>query len=719
MSRLSVAVDRLLRLPPGAKEALESLGILTVSDVLWHLPIRYEVMGGVGESGRLQPGPCTIDAVVAKVGSRRGFRSRRSVVEAVLQVGDIANGGGQKISASWFNQPYVLKKLVVGGTYRFTGNASRTRGSVQLVNPYIEQFGIATLGVASSGAVGGGRGGNATSVYGSEIMPVYPLTEGVGQHTMRRITRAALALLEDLRDAIPSAIRDEMALLPLHEALRALHAPENAADTEKARVRLAFDEVFGVQLALALTKYLRSEKPAPEVRFHEDAVKAFVGELPFTLTTDQRRAAWEVIQDMEKGSPMQRLLNGDVGSGKTAVAAVVAANAAHSGFQTAFMAPTEILAGQHFLTFVSMFKKYPHKVGIWTGSMKGYAESGKITWCTKKAEQDALAEEITSGRIRILLGTHALIQEKMGFAALALAVVDEQHRFGVRARQALLGKGPGGSVPHLLSMTATPIPRSLALVAYGDVEVSLLKEKPKDRKPIITKVVMANSKPDAYEFVRQEIKKGRQAFIVCPLIDPSDSLGITSVSEELERLKKKEFKGLRLGMLHGKMPPKEKTEVMEKMKKGEIDVLVATSVVEVGVDIPNATVMWIEGAERFGIAQLHQFRGRVGRGAHQSYCFLAPVQYTATAKARLKALEESNDGFALAEKDLKMRGQGDIIGVSQSGFGQFRLATISDIDLIAKAKQYAQQILAEDPELIKYPLLKQQLSKAIDKTHWE
>lgn len=705
MSRLGVAVDRLLRLPPGAKEALESLGILTVSDVLWHLPLRYEVMGGVGEGGVLQPGPCTIDAVVAKVGSRRGFRSRRSVVEAVLQVGDIASGGGQKISATWFNQPYVLKKLVVGGTYRFTGNASRTRGSVQLVNPYIEQLGIATI--------------SATSVYGSEIMPVYPLTEGVGQHTMRRIARAALALLEDVRDALPAAIRDEMTLLPLHEALRALHAPENAADTEKARVRLAFDEVFGVQLALALTKYLRSEKPAPEVRFHEDAVKTFVGELPFTLTTDQRRAAWEVIRDMEKGSPMQRLLNGDVGSGKTAVAAVVAANAAHSGFQTAFMAPTEILAGQHFLTFASMFKTYPHKVAIWTNSMKGISKDGKITWYTKKADIDALGAEITGGGIRILLGTHALIQEKMNFAALALAVVDEQHRFGVRARQALLGKGPGGSVPHLLSMTATPIPRSLALVAYGDVEVSLLKEKPKDRKPIITRVVTTAQKPEAYEFVRQEIKKGRQAFIVCPLIDPSDSLGITSVTEELDRLKKKEFKGLRLGMLHGKMPPKEKTEVMEKMKKGEIDVLVATSVVEVGVDIPNATVMWIEGAERFGIAQLHQFRGRVGRGAHQSYCFLAPAQYTATAKARLKALEESNDGFALAEKDLKMRGQGDILGDAQSGFGQFRLATISDIDLISKAKQYAQKILAEDPELEKYPLLKQQLSKAIDKTHWE
>jgi ATP-dependent DNA helicase RecG len=638
--------------------------------------------------------------IVEKITSRRSFRSRKTVIEAIFNI------SGRKVPAIWFNQPYILRKVKAGESYRVTGTVTRARGVLQFVNPYTE----APKGIGN------------TSLYGDEtVVPVYPLTEGIGQHTLRRIIRAALEYRNELPDPIPSSVLQSTQLPTLADAFRMVHLPKLASEAEQGRRRFAFDEVFYTQLALGMTKALRNTTSGHPVRFHEDAVKQFVEHLPFALTTDQRRAAWDIIKDLQKLTPMQRFLNGDVGSGKTVVAAIAAHNTACEQLQTAFMAPTEILAAQHFATFTKIFANQPHTIALWTNSMKAEFVDQKITWHKTKSEQAVLHKKMTTGKTHIVIGTHALIQEKISLKNLTLSIIDEQHRFGVRARHALLGKGKNATTPHLLSMTATPIPRSLALVAYGDIDVSLLKEKPKDRLSIITKAITSKEKKsEAYEFVRKEIAKGRQAFLVCPLIEESEDLdGVTSVQQEYNRLKKTEFKKLRLAMLHGKLSSQEKSDIMEKMKRREIDVLIATSVVEVGVDIPNATVMWIESAERFGISQLHQFRGRVGRGTHQSYCYLAANKLTQTAKQRLTALENSNDGFMLAEKDLAMRGPGEILGEAQSGYGQFKIASLADLGLISQAKISAEQLLAEDPELEHHQHLKSRLETMINQTHWE
>ncbi|MEA3249550.1 MAG: ATP-dependent DNA helicase RecG, partial [Patescibacteria group bacterium] len=479
-------------------------------------------------------------------------------------------------------------------------------------------------------------------------------------------------------------------------------------------------ELLRLQLVMGRTRRMREGKDAPAIPFDQDATKEFVDSLPFTLTGDQKRSAWEMIRDMEKSAPMNRLLDGDVGSGKTVVAAVVAANAAQAGFQSALMAPTEILAYQHYKTLTEMFGRKV-RLALWTNSYKRLWSGSRETECKGKDAVVRLAERIADGKVSVVVGTHALVEKTLDFDRLAFVVIDEQHRFGVRTRRLLREKGSAGNTePHLLSMTATPIPRSLALTVYGDLDLSILREKPKDRKMIETKVVSARGRRKAYDFIRGQLQDGRQAFVVCPLIDKSDMLGVTSVTEEYERLKNEVFPDIEVAMLHGRMSASEKEDIMARFKGGDCRVLVSTSVVEVGVDVSNATVMCIEGADRFGLAQLHQFRGRVGRGEHQSYCFLFPATYGPAVRERLGIMEATDDGFVLAEKDLKMRGPGDLLGEEQSGhFPALRMASIADMDLIRDARVVAEKILEDNTDLSHNPVLKEYLGESLQETHLE
>ena len=678
------------------RSALDAMGIVTVRDLLFHFPFRHDDFSNLASLAELQSGAeATIVAKIGKMRSRRSFRRRMNVTEAEL------DDGTGTITAIWFNQPYLTKYLKTGETYRFAGKVAKTKFGLRLSNPLY-----------------GSEGGDSRVV--NPFMPVYPLSSGISQHVLRRLVRDAMPAAEDLEEHLSEDILDNHGLMSLQDAVRSIHFPEVGKERDEAIRRLAFDELLRLQLVVGRTKKLRAGKTAPAVPFDQTAVSEFVASLPFTLTGDQKRAAWEAIRDMEKGAPMHRLLDGDVGSGKTAVAAIAAADAAAAGYQTVIMAPTEILAFQHFKTLGMLFGR-KMKLALWTNAYKRSRSGGRETDCKGKAAAARLAARIADGKIPVIVGTHALVEKGLEFSRLALVVIDEQHRFGVRTRKLLCGKGAaGGLEPHLLSMTATPIPRSLALTIYGDLDLSLLKEKPKDRQRITTKVVSPRGREKAYGFIRQQLAAGRQAFVVCPLIDKSDMLGVTSVTEEHERLKREVFADVEVGMLHGRMSAAEKEKVMGRFREGECAVLVSTSVVEVGVDVPNATVMCVEGADRFGLAQLHQFRGRVGRGEHRSYCFLFPASEGVTVRERLLAMEATDDGFALAEKDLKMRGPGDILGEEQSGhFPALRMASMADMELVRDARETAQKILEGDPEISKNRVLREFVGDSVEAAHLE
>ncbi len=679
------------------RATLEGMGIVTVSDLLFHFPHRYEdfteraTAAGIAEGGHV-----TLVATVGKVANRRSFKRRMTVTEARL------DDGTGSVTALWFNQPYLVRTLTVGRTYRFAGKAAKTRFGLRLMNPLYE----------AEAAEGEG--------YVAPLMPVYPLTAGISQHALRKIVRLAEAEAVAIADPLPEDVRVRYGLEGLSDAVRGAHWPEDAGQRDAARRRLAFDELLKIQLSIGKMRRMREARPAPRIPFDEAATKSFVAGLPFTLTDDQRKAAWAAFKDMSRGTQMHRLLDGDVGSGKTVVAAVAMMNAALGGLQSALMAPTEILARQHYETLRKLFAGQPFTVALWTNAYKRSSTADGEIVCKGKKESAILGASIADGDVAVIVGTHALVEETLSFKRLALAVVDEQHRFGVRTRKLLCAKsGIPGSEPHLLSMTATPIPRSLALTLFGDLDLSLLREKPKGRKEIETTLVPPKGRKKAYGFVRREVAEGRQAFVVCPLIDPSDLLGAASVTEEFERLRTEDLSGIPMGMLHGKLSADEKESVMRDFLEKKIMVLVSTSVVEVGVDVPNATVMMIEGAERFGLSQLHQFRGRVGRSDAQSHCFLLPGTMSLGTKARLEAVVRHKDGFALAEKDLELRGPGDLLGTEQSGFPALRMATFGDVRLIADAKGAAGEILAGDPELVAHPALKKYVAASAERAHLE
>ena len=527
------------------------------------------------------------------------------------------------------------------------------------------------------------------------------MTTGLTQKQIRHLVKEVINLANQVPDWLPLDLIKRLALLNIDTALHAIHFPKNREEITAAQTRLGFAELFLRQIKAQLIKQELKSRRAISIKFQEEATKRFVDNLPFKLTDAQRKASWEIILDLGKSEPMSRLLQGEVGSGKTLVAIMALLNVALNKRQAVLMVPTEILAEQHYQTLLKLLDGYNLKIALKTA---GHPD-----------------ENINQADI--IVGTHALIQDNIRFNNLALAIVDEQHHFGVNQRQKLLDlNSDKDRTPHFLSLTATPIPRSLALAMYGDLDLSLINELPAGRQPVITKIVTEDKRPEAYDFIRAQIAAGRQTFVICPLIDESDKLGVKSVKKEHEKLDQEIFPDLRVGLLHGRLKTADKTKVMNDFIKNKIQILVATSVVEAGVDVPNASLMIIEGADRFGLSQLHQFRGRVGRGDHQSYCFLFPsteeITNTVTIE-RLNALTKFHDGYSLAKMDLKLRGAGELYGLVQSGFADLQIASLFDFELIKKAQDEAALLVKEDPGLTKYPYLREKLGEWDRVSHLE
>ena len=650
-------------------EQFAAAGIKTVEDLLNFLPRTHEDFSEVVKISDIHPGKVTIKARCEKI-STRPVRRGLKITTATL-VDDTG-----KLNAVWFNQPYRATQLAGGDEeFFFSGEFEFNYNKYQLTNPSAEKV-------------------SDMPVQTDRILPVYRAIKGLKSQLVRKILAELRPLIIMLPETLPEQIVKDERLYSRSDALLGMHFPKNAEDIVKARERLAYEELFQLLLASQLNRQENAKLEGWHIPFNQKVVADFVSQLPFELTGAQRRAAWEIIQDFERKTPMNRLLQGDVGSGKTVVAGLAARQAAHEGFQTALMAPTEILASQHAETLQKLLSPLGISVGLLTGSVKG-------------AARKTLYEQIAGGSVDIVVGTHALIQETVKFHKLGFVVIDEQHRFGVNQRQALLGKGD--HMPHLLAMTATPIPRSLALTLYGELDVSILNELPKGRKPIVTKIWSPNSRAQLYEKIDAEIQKGRQAYVICSLIDGNPDNEVKSVNEEFKKLQNSLFKHRRIGLLHGKLKAEEKDEVMRRFASGELNILVSTTVVEVGVDVPNATAMLIEDADRFGLSQLHQLRGRVGRSEHQSYCYLV-MSDSSKPSQRLKEIEKSNDGFYLAEVDLRLRGPGEIYGRAQHGALNLQIATLSDTKLIARASSAAKKFVATGSDLLQYKQLAAQVT---------
>lgn len=665
----------------------------TVGDLLSILPRRYDDYTRCVQIARAPIGvPVTLRVEVKEVKKMPGFRRRITMIRA--KVGDSSG----TLNVIWFNQPWLLEALKPGREIYLSGTITfKPRFGKQLSNPIWEPI-------------------EAITVAGS-LAPVYPLTGSVAQKTMRDLMVSLVENLADIPDSTPESIRETYSLLPLREAYRLVHHPMTPEEAERGRVRLAFDELLVYRLALDMAREEANRAGAPLIEFDEVFAKKFVAALPFTMMDDQKRVAWASFNDMNRTIPMRRMLQGDVGSGKTVVAAFLMAMCQRSLQSSLLMAPTEILAKQHAVSL----RRYLGVGGslslmLLTSSEKRLWEGGEEI----KLTADQARERVAQGRISIV-GTHALLTRGMMPSDTALAIVDEQHRFGVEQREALtVAHRPDGLVPHLLSMTATPIPRSLALTLFGDLDISLIRTKPVGRLPIKTRVLIGEDRDYCYDAINAEVKKNHRVFIVCPLIDESDKLGVKSVTAEAKRLASGPLKGLKIGVLHGKMSARDKDGVMGEFSEGLIDVLVSTTVVEVGVDIPEATIMAIEAAERFGLAQLHQLRGRVGRSDRPSFCFLMTDQ-DGDSLSRLRVLEQTEDGFVIAEEDLKRRGGGSALKLEQSGesFKVARLDSLDDIQLMLKAKEASGLLIQESPDLSKYPELKKLVEKIQETEHQE
>ncbi len=616
------------------------LGLRTIGDLLEHRPHRYEAAAEEVRIADLLAGEeeVAISGEIVKTSVRRP-RPRLSIVQA-----RVTDESGE-ITAVWFNQAWLVDKLQPGTRVRLRGQLRRN------------EFNVRSYDL---------NGASATA----DFAPVYPASEEVPPKKIRELVGKALAYARDLPDALPAALKERAGLPQRADALAMLHRPSGEEDAERGRRRLALDELLVLQIGLARRRHGREQEHAPALDEPGNLVTRYRELLPFRLTPHQERAITEIDADLAKPTPMERLLQGEVGSGKTVVALYALLRAVESGQKGALMAPTETLAEQHFLTLEEPCRELGVEVALLTRSVKDDPVSA-----------------------RILVGTHALIQEGVDLSEVAVAVVDEQHRFGVEQRRAITG----GHSPHVLHMTATPIPRTLALTVYGDLSVSEIAKPPANRKPVKTAWVTEERSSEAYKRLRKHLDDGRQAYVVCPLIEESETSLARAAEREAERLRKGELKGYRVGLLHGRLRPGERRELMAQFKARELDVLVATTVIEVGVDVPNATIMIVQEADRFGLAQLHQLRGRVGRGAEQSYCLLVSrpkEELTDSAHARLEALVSSNDGFVLAEKDLEIRGEGQLLGTRQAGLSDLRFTRLrADRDLLEQARENAEELV--------------------------
>jgi ATP-dependent DNA helicase RecG len=641
---------------------LAVLGISTVDDLVSHFPRRYDDYSAILPISKLRPGPVSVQAEIESV-SGRYVRRGMHVTEAV------ARDESGSLRLIWFNQPYRAQSLKLNQSYYISGEYELSRQRFSLLNPSLELA-------------------NDMPINTTRIVPIYRETKGLTSKQIRAAVSEALKSLPAWLETLPAWLVEEQDLLPHGEALKAVHFPESSEHLEIARRRLGFEEVFHLTLASLLNKLAEQSESALVVPFDAALAQKFVASLPFDLTDDQRRVIWQVYTDMQRAQPMNRLVEGDVGSGKTVVAAMAALMVLAAGMQATLLAPTELLARQHAETIHRLLEPLglSDQVGLLVGS---------LSTKQKTIARQALAQ----GHARFVIGTQALITDQVDTENLGLVIVDEQHRFGVDQRKSMQAKA--GHMPHVLSLTATPIPRSLALTLYGELDVSIIATKPPGRLPIITEIVSPNSRTQLYAKIDQELATGRQMFIVCPLISESAMLDANSAEKVYKQLSTTTFKHRRIGLLHGKLKPAEKAAVMEQFVKAKLDILVSTTVIEVGVDVPNATIMLLEGAERFGLAQIHQLRGRVGRGKDQGYCYLLQTDSKQPSR-RLRALEQSSDGFKLAELDLELRGPGAIYGTMQHGALDLRIAKLSDTKLIAAARKSAQEFIDKGENLLDY-----------------
>ena len=667
---ISAPLTTLNGVGPKTGAALAAAGLDTITDLIYFLPRRYEDFTTQRAIAQLRPGKVTINATVEACSTRTVRRGLR------ITTATLADASG-KLKAVWFNQPYRQNQLRLGEQFLFSGTFEFTYNHYQLTNPAVEK------------AQPPADTPDVRTTPSATITPVYRAIKGVRPRDIRRLLESIRPTITMLTDTLPPRVAQSQQLLPLSQALLAMHFPTSQHDIAQARERLAFEELFELTLASLRNKHANQQLTGYKLAADLNALRELVTGLPFTLTNAQRKAAWQIIQDLATTTPMNRLLQGDVGSGKTIVAGLAAYVVARAGYQTALMAPTEILARQHAHSLAKLLEPYGVQVVLLTGSVKG-------------AQRQACLDAVHSGAAQLIIGTHALIQKTVQFNGLALAVIDEQHRFGVAQRQALLAKAP--RMPHLLSMTATPIPRSLQLTVFGELDISILDELPAGRKPIMTKLWAPTNTAALYQAIDDQIAQGRQAYIICRLIDENPDNDTKSVEAEYNRLKSTIFRHRRIGVLHGGMPPTDKDAVMAEFAAGKLDILVSTTVVEVGVNVPNASVILIENADHFGLSQLHQLRGRVGRGDHQSYCHLVLTSHQKPSQ-RLREIERSNDGFHLAQVDLELRGPGEIYGKAQHGALNLQVANLADTKLIARAQKAAQDFIKSGENLLQYKQL--------------
>ena len=669
---LDSPVTTLSGVGPANADKLARLGVKTVRDVLFVLPRRYDDFTALKPINRLEYGDeVTVIGSVWDVKARR-TRGGAEIVQAV-----VSDGSGT-IPCTWFN-PYMKDQIRRGQQIVISGRVDEYLGQLTFQSPEWEHL-------------------DKELLHTARLVPVYPLTEGLTGRWLRKLMKRVVdEWAGRVPDVLPDSILASAGLVGLPHAITQAHFPDSTAQLEAARKRLAFDELFLLQLGMLRQRQHWKSQSGRALTIDPDVLDAFLASLPYSLTSAQRRALDDALRDIRSGQPMNRLIQGDVGSGKTVVAAAAMFAVTQAGAQAAIMAPTEILAEQHYQNFTRIFAeletiglKHPVAIHLLTGS-------------TPQAERETILPNVATGRANILIGTHALIQQGVAFHDLAFVVIDEQHRFGVTQRAALRQKGvkveQQPTSPHMLVMTATPIPRTLALTLYGDLDLSVIDEMPPGRQPIETRMALPTERERVYSFIRAQIEKGRQAYIICPLVEESEKIEAKAAVEEHERLQKHIFPQFRLGLLHGRMKADEKDAVMRAFATNELNILVSTSVVEVGIDVPNATVMLIEGANRFGLSQLHQFRGRVGRGAEKSYCLLLADSAADGMNERLRAVESTQDGFVLAEKDLELRGPGEFLGTRQSGLPDMRFSTLADARLIDLARREAEKVIAADPNL--------------------
>ena len=716
---MDTPLEKIPGIGPKFQTRLKRIGLKKVEDIIFHFPHRYDDFSNIKSISEVK-----INAQNCILGKIREIKNSRTWKKKMILTQAIIEDKSGAIKAIWFNQPYLTNTLKKNDKVCLAGKVNLGKNEFYISSPAYEKVKTQNQGKESL-------------IHTGRIIPRYPETEGLSSRWLRWVIKPVLEKFKnEIKEILPQELIKKHKLMTRSEAIWQIHFPDSMETARKAKERFSFEELFLIELSVLKERLKLNRKKAPALPLKLNIVKKFVDSLPFYLTNAQRKCAWQILKDLEKPRPMSRLLQGDVGSGKTIVAVIAILNTTAQGWQAAFMAPTEILAKQHFREVSKLLKPYKIRIALLTGK-EDKIVSQKLENEILEISRNKLLEKTRKGEIDVLIGTHTLIQDKVKFKNLALCIIDEQHRFGVEQRARLVQnpKIPKEKIliPHLLSMTATPIPRSLALTIYGDLDLSILDEMPKGRKKIITRIIPPEKRKEAYDFIRKRVKNGEQAFVICPRIEGGNKNQTTenkskeiltwdnvrAVKEEYEKLSKKIFPELKVAMLHGKMKTREKEKIMKNFKEKKIDILVSTSVVEVGIDIPKATIMMIEGAERFGLSQLHQFRGRVGRSDLQSYCFLFTDSPAKKTHQRLKALVGTKDGFELSEKDLEIRGPGTFYGIRQWGIPDLAMENLKNLSLVEKVRESAKGILNKDPELKKYPLLRERLKKFRSKIHLE